>query len=305
MLSPSRLRQRSEFLQTARTFFFRRDYIEVDTPIRLPTLIPEANIIPFSSAGWFLQTSPEICMKRLLAAGSSRIFQICRCFRKEEQGRYHLSEFTMLEWYRSGWDYQELMNECEELVCFLAGTDEAKKTEGEITLRREGRNIALSRPWPRLTVAQVFLQYTGMSAEKALEKDVFDQLLVEKIEPYLGWEQPVFLLDYPTELASLARCKEADPSVAERFELYIGGIEIANGFSELTDVDEQRFRFRREREAVQKQRKETVRLPEKFLDDLHKMPESAGIALGLDRLFMIFTGGQSIAESVVFTPDEL
>ena len=119
MLTPEGLRQRSDLLRAIRLYFFERDYIEVDTPLRLPVLIPESNLVPFASEDCFLHTSPELCMKRLLARGCSRIFQICHCFRKEEHGRLHQSEFTLLEWYHKGWNYFDLMGQCEELLCTL------------------------------------------------------------------------------------------------------------------------------------------------------------------------------------------
>jgi lysyl-tRNA synthetase class 2 len=297
MLSPEGLRERSRMTQAVRNFFLDRLYIEVDTPIRLPVLIPEAEILPLTSEDRFLQTSPELCMKRLLASGCSRIFQICPCFRKGERGRLHQEEFTMLEWYRVGWSYIELMEECEEMVRLVA-----EQRRG--VLRRDGREISLEGPWRRLTVDEAFRRYAGVSADQAVRTGMFDELLVEKVEPELGWSTPVFLCDYPITLASLARPKQGDPEVAERFELYIGGIELANGFSELTDPAAQRRRFSGEINKIEKQNR-SCRMPEKFLDALEHLPDCAGIALGLDRLFMLLLGRDSIAEVLPFCDDDL
>ncbi len=306
MLSPFLLRQRSSFLQAVRKFFLQRDYLEVDTPIRLPALIPEATLLPFPSAGHFLQTSPEICMKRLLASGNRRLFQLCHCFRREEEGRYHLPEFSMLEWYRSGWTYRQLMEECEEFVRRLATENSWAAVQENIPSLVFGRHrISLAPPWPRLTLEDAFGRYGGTSVAAALEQDCFDRLLVEKIEPHLGFDRPVFLMDYPVQRASLARCKADNPAVAERFELYIGGIEVANGFTELTDAAEQRRRFEREQELSRGQGNDFGPLPEKFLADLERLSPCAGIAMGLDRLFMLLIGAERVAEAVSFAPDDL
>ncbi len=294
MLTPTELQQRALLIQAVRNFFLDRRYIEVDTPVRLPVLIPEAEILPMLSEDRFLQTSPELCMKRLLASGCSRLFQICRCFRKGEKGRLHQEEFTMLEWYRTGWTYVDLMEECEDMMGQLAGRS---------LLSRTGQEIDLASPWQRLTVEDAFQRYAGISADQAVRTGRFDELLVEKVEPELGWQQPVFLYDYPLALASLARPKKINPAVAERFELYIGGIELANGFSELTDPEVQRQRFREEIKKM-----DTLvdtAMPEKFLCALEQLPDCAGIALGLDRLFMVLLDRDSIAEVLPFCDEDL
>lgn len=282
-------------MRRVRDFFFRREYIEVDTPVRLPVLIPEAEILPLASETWFLQTSPELCMKRLLAQGCPQIFQICPCFRKGERGRLHQEEFTMLEWYHAGWSYLELMEECEQMIQQVAGRD---------SICRSGKKISLPAPWQRLTVNDAFRRYAGISAEEAVRTGEFDLLLVEKVEPELGWESPVFLYDYPIELASLARPKPGCPELAERFELYIGGIELANGFSELTDSVTQRRRFSEEIRKVDNGGK-PGRMPEKFLAALEELPDCAGIALGLDRLFMLLLERDCLAEVLPFTEADL
>ena len=301
MLSESGLKRRAAFIQAIRRFFVNRDYIEVDTPVRLPVLIPEAYNEPVESGDCFLQTSPEICMKRILAeTGCQKIFQLCPCFRKNERGDHHLPEFTMLEWYRAHCDYHSLMDECEELVKYLAKADGQSQR-----LSFQEKEIDLTKPWVRLSVEDAFRKYGSVSLGKALEENQFEEILCQDIEPELGYGVPAFLYDYPVALGALARKKKSDPSVAERFELYIAGIELANGFSELTDQGEQRQRFEKELQLIKKDGRPSADLPEKFLSSLPKMPKAAGIALGLDRLAMVLWNKSTIDEAVPFVPEEL
>ena len=301
MLTESGLRKRAAFIQAIRQFFIARDYIEVDTPLRLPVLIPEAHNQPVESGDHFLQTSPEICMKRLLAeTGVRQIFQICKCFREKERGDRHLPEFTMLEWYRVDSDYCELMDECEDLIIEVA---RASGQSGEISVK--GTNINLDKPWDRLTVSDAFAQYAPISVQEAMEQNAFDAMLCNHIEPQLGTKKPVFLYDYPVELGALARCRKENPTVAERFELYIAGLELANGFSELTDAWEQGVRFERELHYIRIQGRAAGKMPEKFLASLPYMPETAGIALGVDRLAMILCNAEAIDQVVTFIPEDL
>jgi lysyl-tRNA synthetase class 2 len=301
MLNQSGLLKRAALIQSLREFFINRDYLEVDTPVRLPVLIPEACNEPVESGNNFLQTSPEICMKRLLAeAGCQKIFQICKCYRKNERGDRHLSEFTMLEWYRTRSDYHSLMDECEDLIIEVA---QALGHSGPITL--QGAKISLEKPWERLSVADAFSQYAPVSVGKALEQNIFDEVLCRYVEPELGTIKPVFLYDYPAELGALARKKKENPAVAERFEIYIAGLELANGFSELTDAHEQRQRFEQELKGIKNQGRPVGRMPEKFLQALPDMPEAAGIALGLDRLAMVLFNAETIDNVVTFVPEDL
>jgi lysyl-tRNA synthetase class 2 len=239
-------------------------------------------------------------MKRLLAAGFPRIFQIAHCFRGGERGRLHLSEFALLEWYRAGIDYRDMMDECEDLFIFVAGELGFGKT-----IEYRGKRIDLTKPWERISVKEAFEKYSSLSPEEAIEEGCFDEIIVRDIEPHVGQGKPAFLYDYPLSLGSLARKKKKDPSVAERFEIYMAGLELANAFSELTDTEEQRKRFQKEEEFRRSFGKTAYPVPEKFLDALSRMPESSGIALGVDRLAMIFTGSASIDEVVAFTPEEL
>ncbi len=305
MLSSPGLKQRSDFIQSVRAFFLGRNYIEVDTPLRLPVLLPESEIVPFFSENRLLHTSPELCMKRLLGRGVERIYQICHCFRKNEIGRYHETEFALLEWYHCGWDYQDLMLECEQLVLHLASA--CLSLPGmfcDNILQRDGRTVSLAPPWQRMSVDDAFRAYAGIHPLAALENNCFEEILVAEVEPNLGWRGPVFLYDYPVELGSLAKIKSDTPNLAERFELYICGIELANGFSELVDPEEQRLRFTAELAKMQKYG-HSATMPEKFLQDLERMGETAGIALGIDRLLMLFMGASCIADVLPFGRDDL
>jgi len=294
------LAKRARIIGEIRSFFNEEGYLEVETPLRIPAPAPESHIDPIPSAAWFLHTSPELCMKRFLAAGYGRIFQICHCWRAEERGRLHLPEFTMLEWYRTETGYFGLMDECEALIRSVGAAIGLKER-----LVYGGREISLQGPWERITVSEAFARYTPYSLAEALRRDLFDEVMVNDIEPHLGKDGPVFIHDYPASRGALARLKPDDPTVAERFELYIGGVELANAFSELTDPEEQRTRFLQEREMRLSLGKMVCPIPEKFLEELAHMPPAAGIALGLDRLIMIFLQAASIDEVVAFTPEDL
>ena len=294
------LRQRARIIQATRLFFVDRGYLEVETPHRIPAPAPESHIDAVGSGPWFLHPSPELCMKRLLAAGYERIFQMCRCWREGERGSQHVPEFTLLEWYRTGDDYQALMEECEALIQTLA----SHLGLGQKLVFR-GQEIDLAEPWERISVRDAFRHYTTISMGEALERDRFDEMMVLEIEPRLGIKRPAFIYEYPLERATLARLKDNDPTVAERFELYIGGLELANAFSELVDPDEQRRRFALEQETRLSLGKPIYPMPETFLNELEEMPPSAGIALGVDRLVMVLLNAATIDDVVAFTPEEL
>jgi lysyl-tRNA synthetase class 2 len=294
------LEGRARIIQAIRQFFFQEGFLEVETPLRIPAPAPEYHIKAIPSLDWFLHTSPELCMKRLLAADFDRIFQICHCWRDEERGTRHLPEFTMLEWYQSDTDYTDLMSGCERLLIKVAET-----TGQSSQIIYKGKEISLETPWERLTVSEAFSKLGGVSMADALESGRFDEIMVEAIEPCLGIVKPTFLCDYPAERAALARLKKNDHSVAERFELYIGGLELANGFSELTDACEQRRRFKQEEELRRANGCHPYPEPTRFLQELPSMPPSAGIALGVDRLVMVMLNADDINEVVAFTPEEL
>jgi lysyl-tRNA synthetase class 2 len=294
------LRQRAYILQGVRQFFNEKGYLEVETPHRIPAPAPESHIDAIPSGSWFLHTSPELCMKRMMAGGYGKIFQICRCWRDRERGNLHLPEFTLLEWYHAAGDYHSLMEECEELIQYVA----IALGMGQKIIFRN-REINLSTPWERIPVKEAFRCYTQTSVNEALKLGLFDEMMVQDIEPKLGLAKPTFIYDYPAERGALARLKQEDPTLAERFELYIGGLELANGFSELVDSEEQGKRFHIENANRQSYGKPIYSIPDKFLAELDQMPPSAGIALGVDRLVMIFLDVERIDEGVAFTPEEL
>lgn len=292
----TRLERRARIMQMIRAFFIGRGYLEVETPHRVPMNAPEAHIDAVGSDGWFLHTSPELPMKRMLAAGYERLFQICRCWRGGERGSRHLPEFAMLEWYRVGVDYHALMAECEELLRALVPSGR---------LDWQGHSVDLQRPWERITVREAFARYTQTTPAAALQDGSFDERIAFDIEPYLGLEQPVFLIEYPSECAALARRKADDSRVAERFEIYVAGLELANAFSELTDPEEQRTRFAAEEQTRRAAGKPPYPFPEKFIAELSALGPAAGIAFGLDRLVMLLTDAKTIDDVVAFTPQDL
>ena len=301
MLHSRRLYQRASLMSSIRSFFAGRGFLEVDTPIRQPVIIPERYIEPLRSGDAFLQTSPELSMKRLLAHGCSKIFQICPCFRKNEKGRRHLEEFTMLEWYHSGENYLRLMEDCEHLLRHvLRELYTAESLVGAAAPIFPGFDLQME--WERITVEEAFQRYSPSSLQQSLADNSFDEILVEYVEPHLGLKSPVFLMDYPLELGSLARAKSDNPHVVERFELYLGGVELANGFTELTDEGEQRSRFYQELKEIENSWGPDLVMPERFLFDLVRLQGAAGIALGVDRLLMLALGIDDINDVVTFSP---
>ena len=287
---------RSRTLQAVRGFFTDRGFVEIDTPVRIPAPALELHIDAIPSADQYLRTSPELHMKRLLAAGYERIFQLGPCFRAGERGRLHNPEYTMLEWYRSPGDYLSVLDDAEGLVPGVA-----RELLGDSRVRFGGRSIDLARPWPRMAVRDAFVQHAGWDPVAAFDADRFDFDLVGKVEPCLPLDRPVVLMDYPIEAGALARPKPGQPTVAERWELYIGGVEIANAFSELTDASEQRRRFEQcaaERRAMGRA---VYPMDEAFLAALERsMPASGGVALGIDRLVMILAGCESLDDVIAF-----
>ena len=295
-----RLQARASLIQAIRDFFVDRDYLEVETPLLIPAPAPEMHIDAISAGHSYLHTSPELCMKRLLSAGYSKIFQISKCFRSGERGDLHLPEFTLLEWYRTGWDYMALMEECEELFLFVTN----RLGIGD-RLQYQGKVIELQRPWRRISLREAFDRYASISVGEAIENGCFDEVMAKDIEPHLGIPRPTFVYDYPSCFAALARLRSDRPEVAERCEIYMAGVELANAFSELTNVGEQRARFDRDRQVRKDLGKPVYPVPERFLSSLEHMPEAAGIALGVDRLAMILTDSARVEDVLAFAPEEL
>jgi len=299
--------------------------------VETPCLVPSPGMEPHLSAlevyytiptgkreKKYLHTSPEYYMKKLLGQGWEKIFQICRVFRDGEVSNTHQIEFTMLEWYRAQTDYQKIMEDCEGLLSFLA-----EEVWGRQQSIYQGKTVNLSRPFERLSVAQAMSLFGGLDIEQNLDgpsllfeakargyrfdgagtysfDDVFFKVFLETVEPLLGHPKPTILYDYPAGMAALARLKPGNPLWAERFELYVAGLELANAFSELNDPAEQRRRFEEEQKLRAQSGKPVYPIDEDLLRALSRMPPSAGIALGVDRLVMVFCDAQSIEEVLAF-----
>jgi len=296
------LMQRARVIRSVRQYFDRSDFLEVETPlvVNSPGLDPHLDAFALNATKpeRFLITSPEYQMKRLLAGGLERIYQLAKCFRDDEIGSRHQPEFTMLEWYRAFSGVEDVMRDTEQLTAQVAIA-----LSGAPTLRLGERDIDVTPPWPRITVREAFTWFAGTSMDEVLpDEDRFFRLLVESVEPALEGVGAVFLHEYPSSMASLARKKPSDPSVAERFEAYVGGIELCNGFGELTDPVEQRARFEQDQRTRAAQGKVVYPIDERFLRALEEgMPPSAGNALGLDRLVMLALGSEHI-EDVLAVP---
>jgi len=300
------LRRRAEMLAAIRRFFAGREVMEVETPVLSAYGVTDPQIESFrlDDPPLYLQTSPEYAMKRLLAAGSGPIYQVSRVFRAGEDGRRHNREFTLLEWYRPGFDQHALMGELDELVRRLLGT----------------------RPAVAVTYRQAFMDTLGVdpmrAAEEALhalcvrdgldadasragDRDMrLDYLFGRCIVPGLGAKQPVFVHDFPASQASLARLDPDDPTVARRFELVIDGMEVANGFHELADAGEQRRRFERDQAGRAGNGQAEMAVDPRLLAALEAgIGDCAGVAVGLDRLLMLKTGADSLREVMAFPGD--
>lgn len=295
--SLDRLRLRAVVLQTIRRFFVEREFLEVETPVRLPAPALELHIDALPAPPHYLRTSPELHLKRLLAAGAPRLFELGPCFRAEERGARHLPEFTMLEWYRADADYTVIMADMEALLRQVADAVRGHPAASPPVA------VDFHDPWERIPVREAFRRWAGWDPVAAYDADRFDLDLVFKVEPALPRDRPVFLVDYPVEAAALARCRPGTPPVAERWELYAGGLELANAFSELTDAPEQRRRFMACAEERRELGKPVYPLDEPFLAALEAgMPPCAGVALGVDRLIMVLTGADAIDGVRAFAP---
>jgi elongation factor P--(R)-beta-lysine ligase len=317
------LRARARALARTREVFAQRGFLEVETPLLVPAPGLEIHLDAVAAGTGYLITSPEYQMKRLLAGGLEKIFQVCKCFRANERGAHHSSEFTMIEWYRAYESLDAIIEDTEQLVAevchALAGKPEANVN---------GRAIDVTPPWRRMTVRDAMAEYAGVDvdgAETAAEllgklrawgiecapdaawDDAFFSAFLARVEPAIAaLPHALILHDWPTPLAALARTKPDDPKTALRFEAYVGGLELANAFDELTDAAEQRARFLADQETRRARGKPAYTLDEKLLAALAEgLPPSAGIALGFDRLVMLATGADKIDDVLTFTADEL
>ncbi len=288
------LMRRSELLRAVREAFYAEEFIEVATEVKIPAPAPEEYIESVPCQGEFLRTSPELAMKQLLCSGMERIFQIGPAFRAEEKGRKHREEFTILEYYAVDWDYRKLADFTANMLCYAC-----QKLFGKRVISYQNRTIDFQH-CSFITVDEAFRRYAGVSAFDADKDGSFDELMVLKVEPELGKNCPEFLIDYPASRASLSRISADDDRVAERWELYINGIELANAFGELTDSAEQRKRFMEALKFRADAGMLSYPVPEEFLSALEGgMPQSSGCAIGFDRLSMIFCNASDI-EEVIF-----
>ena len=332
-LRRARLEQRGRILEAARNFFAERGFVEVDTPALQvsPGLEPHLQAFAIElhdprdgrAARRYLHTSPEFAMKKLLAAGLPRIWQLAHVFRNGERSATHHPEFSMVEWYRAGASYRDLMEECAALVRVC------QQAAGAEVLSCQGRTSDARREWQRITVAEAFHQHCGIdllatapdpdrpdTARLAAAargtgiaphpgddwESLFFRIFLERIEPHLGLGAPTILYDYPASMAALSRRRPDDPRLAERFEVYACGLELANAFGELTDPAEQRARFIADQARKQSLYGHTYPIDEDFLAALEEgLPACAGIALGFDRLVMLATAAEDI-EEVLWAP---
>ena len=316
--SVSVLRKRARLLREIRSFFTSRDVLEVDTPALSTAGATDPHLMSFVTrysgpapapgGELFLHSSPEYPMKRLLAAGSGSIYQIAKVFRNGETGRHHNPEFTLLEWYRTGFDHYRLMDEVADLMMELLPDREFALNE-RVTYHEAFRRY-LDIDIHRATVLDLAncAMAHGVSAPFGMTMDDpdpwLDLLLTHRIQPKLGANRLTFLYDYPVSQAALARVRDDTPAVGERFELYLDGIELANGFHELGDANEQRGRFVGDNQARRARELPAIPLDERLLAALAAgLPECAGVALGLDRLLMIAVGADSLDKVLAFPFD--
>lgn len=318
------LKTRADIIRLTREFFWRERFLEIDTPIALhvPGQEPYLSPVPVrfhDPAGkeypFYLHTSPEFALKKLLAAGFENLFHITKCFRDyEEFGRTHNTEFTMIEWYRSPGTYFDFMDDAEKMFKYIG------ENLGSTELCYEGRTQPVFAAWERLSVKDAWLRYADVQLDENLDlpslkattrakgyavsetdeyEDVFFKIFLNEIEPQLGKERPTFLYDYPRQLCSLSRPCAHDSRYAERSELYILGLELANGFGELTDAAEQKKRLEADRALRHKLGKPVWPVDPDFIAALASgMRPTGGIALGIDRMVLLFTGAHDLNEVI-------
>jgi len=319
----ARLHDRARALAALRSFFDGRGFVEVETPLLVPSPGLEIHLEAVPAGAGYLITSPEYQMKRLLAAGFERVYQVCKCFRANERGPHHAGEFTMVEWYRGYAELDAIAADVEALVA-----DVCRAASGRAVARAGGREIDVSPPWPRLTVREAMRRWAGVEvagdepaaalaavvraagievAADAAWDDAFFAAFLARVEPAIAaLDRPLILEAWPAPLAALARRTDEDPRIAHRFEAYVGGLELANAFGELTDPVEQRARFEEDLRIRAARGKARYPIDEKLLAALDEgLPPSAGVALGFDRLVMLATGAASIDQVLAFTADEL
>ncbi|MGI9229052.1 MAG: EF-P lysine aminoacylase EpmA [Gammaproteobacteria bacterium] len=297
------LKARADLYRIIREYMRELGVLEVETPVlnrhanTEPQITPLTTLASGADSRYYLHTSPEFYMKRLLAAGSGAIYQLCKVFRDAEQSRRHQVEFTMLEWYRPGLDHHALMEEITMLLNKLALPAANKATYAERFVEHTGLHPHQCSD----TDLQEQCRQHGFDCPQPARELMLDFLFSKQVSPHLGLRQPEFIYDYPACQAALARIRTDPLPVAERFELFINGMELANGFNELSDPDEQRQRFEKENSIRQQRGLPLLPIDEPFLQALkHGLPDCAGVALGVDRLLMILTQSRDIEQVVSF-----
>jgi len=309
------LRIREQIIDAIRQFFKSQDFTEVETPLMVPYPDPSPfnevfEASPVLGKRAFLTPSPEFFMKKLLAAGSGNIFQICKAFRDSpELSPLHNPEFTILEWYRVNADYQDIMIDCEKLVSFIS------------KFKILNLKFKIDSPWPRLSVKESFQKYANVNLDEFLDpqkaqqickkkgyqvsenstwEQLYHQIFLNEIEPKLPKDKPLILYDYPAPLAALARLKPTNPRYAERFEFYLAGLEIGNGYSELTDEQEQEKRLKQDLEARKSLGMRLFDYDKEFVEAVKNLPPCGGIAVGVDRLIIALTRAKTINKVLPF-----
>lgn len=325
---------RQKIIKSIRDFFYNQGFSEVETPLVVPSVIPESYLDVFKTEltttqgkrqEMFLTTSPEASIKKLLSKGIGNCFEITKSFRNGETGSLsHNPEFTILEWYRINADYRDIMRDCEDLIVYLCQI----VNKNNLKINYQGQIIDLTPPWKRITVAEAFLKYSKTQYESidtfkkiskvALKKGyavnsndtwetIFHQIFFNEVENKIKAEKkPVILYDYPASLAALAKIKESDSRFSERFEFYIGGLELGDCYTELTDAGEQEKRFKSELEIIKKKGKTKVTADLEFIKALKRgLPKCSGIAVGVDRLIMLFSNSATIQDTLLFPINQL
>ncbi|MGG2143704.1 elongation factor P--(R)-beta-lysine ligase [Symbiopectobacterium sp. RP] len=306
------LLKRAAIVSEIRRFFSDRGVLEVETPAMSQATVTDVHMVPFQtrfvgpgvSEGMtlYLMTSPEYHMKRLLAAGSGPVFQLCRSFRNEESGRYHNPEFTMLEWYRPHYDMYRLMDEVDDLLQQVLECESAERLSYQQAFQRHLDVDPLSADKAQLREAADKLGMGDLASREEDRDTLLQMLFTFGVEPHIGHDKPAFVYHFPASQASLAEISSEDHRVAERFEAYFKGIELANGFRELTDSDEQRQRFEQDNRKRAANGLSQQPIDEYLLAALKQgMPACSGVALGVDRLIMLALKAETIGEVMAFT----
>lgn len=347
---------REKVIHAIRTFFQRRNYHEVETPLLVPSVIPESYLENFTTTlltrnkekkQLFLTSSPEASIKKLLVAGIGNCFEITKSFRNgETHSNLHNPEFTILEWYQVGKDYFDVMKECELLIIYIKNqiskiknTNKKSKISGSNSLVYQGRLFNMTPPFIRISICEAIKKYSGIEFDSITDKGgktdseifsldliattaikkgykveksstwelLFNQIFLNEIEPQIAREsRPVFVYDYPKPMAGLAKLHSKDPRLAQRFELYISGLELGDCYTELTDWKELEQRFKEQKREIERLGKSPVKTDEEFINALKiGLPDCSGMAMGIDRLVMLFTGIDNIADCLFFPISEI